>query len=41
MNATTKIKQNPYLHSAIAYKTPNEFEKVWFKNNQMTPSQTS
>jgi transposase InsO family protein len=25
-----------YLHSAIGYKTPNGFEKEWFKNNQLT-----
>jgi len=27
-----------YLHSALGYKTPNEFEKQWFANNQKTLS---
>lgn len=27
-----------YLHSALGYKTPNEFEKEWFTNNQITLS---
>jgi putative transposase len=27
-----------YLHSAIGYKTPNEFEKQWFGQNQKTLS---
>jgi transposase InsO family protein len=30
-----------YLHSALGYKTPNDFEKEWFKNNQMTRSATA
>ncbi len=30
-----------YLHSAIGYKTPNEFEAKWFKNNQITHSQAA
>jgi transposase InsO family protein len=30
-----------YLHSAIGYKTPNEFENQWFKNNQTTRSATA
>ncbi len=30
-----------YLHSAIGYKTPNEFENHWFKNNQITRSQAA
>jgi len=27
-----------YLHSALGYKTPNEFEKQWFTENQKTLS---
>ena len=27
-----------YLHSAISYKTPDDFEKEWFENNQITRS---
>ena len=27
-----------YLHSALGYKTPNEFEKLWFAENQKTLS---
>lgn len=27
-----------YLHSALGYKTPSEFEREWFKNQQMTLS---
>ncbi len=27
-----------YLHSALGYKTPNEFEKSWFRENQKTLS---
>ncbi len=30
-----------YLHSAIGYRTPNEFEKQWFKENQETLSATA
>ncbi len=30
-----------YLHSAIGYKTPNDFENEWFKNNQITRSQAA
>ena len=30
-----------YLHSALGYKTPNAFENEWFKNNQLTRSQTA
>jgi len=30
-----------YLHSAIGYKTPNEFENQWLKNNQTTRSATA
>lgn len=30
-----------YLHSALGYKTPNEFENKWFRNNQMTRSQAA
>jgi transposase InsO family protein len=30
-----------YLHSALEYKTPNEFENEWFKNNQITLSATA
>lgn len=30
-----------YLHSALGYKTPNDFEKEWFKNNQITRSATA
>jgi len=30
-----------YLHSALSYKTPNEFENEWFKNNQITCSATA
>ncbi len=30
-----------YLHSALGYKTPNAFEKEWFKNNQITRSQSA
>jgi transposase InsO family protein len=30
-----------YLHSALGYKTPNDFENEWFKNNQITRSQTA
>ena len=30
-----------YLHSAIGYRTPNGFEKEWFKNNQITRSATA
>jgi transposase InsO family protein len=30
-----------YLHSALGYKTPNAFESAWFKNNQVTRSQSA
>lgn len=30
-----------YLHSALGYKTPNAFENEWFRNNQITRSQTA
>jgi transposase InsO family protein len=30
-----------YLHSALGYKTPDAYENEWFKNNQMTRSQTA
>lgn len=30
-----------YLHSAIGYKTPDEFEKQWFAQNQKTLSATA
>lgn len=30
-----------YLHSALGYKTPNAYENEWFKNNQMTRSQST
>ncbi len=30
-----------YLHSALNYKTPNAFESEWFKNNQITRSQSA
>lgn len=30
-----------YLHSALGYEMPNAYENEWFKNNQMTCSQTA
>lgn len=30
-----------YLHSALGYKTPNEFEREWFAKNQKTLSATA
>ncbi len=30
-----------YLHSALGYKTPNDFENEWFKNNRITRSQSA
>lgn len=30
-----------YLHSALGYKTPNEFEAKWFRENQKTLSATA
>ena len=30
-----------YLHSALGYKTPDEFEKQWFAKNQKTLSATA
>jgi len=30
-----------YLHSAIGYKTPNQFENQWFEENQKTLSATA
>lgn len=30
-----------YLHSALGYKTPYDFENEWFKNNQRTRSVTA
>jgi len=30
-----------YLHSALGYKTPDEFEKQWFAQNQKTLSATA
>jgi putative transposase len=30
-----------YLHSALEYKTPNEFEAKWFAENQKTLSATA
>lgn len=30
-----------YLHSVLGYKTPNAYEKEWFKNNQLTRSQAA
>lgn len=30
-----------YLHSTLGYKTPNAFEKEWFKQNQKTLSATA